>query len=192
MSHEINRWKGFVVGAVSGIVGVIAMDYYWKAATAITGSDPREQTQGSGGDSGKAAKQKGALDDISLIGKHHEKGESSTGAMGRIAYSLFAGKEPRSKETKLTLSYLAHWIFSMVAAGAYGVVRGPARIPDLGGGIALGVGLWGLGDELTVPLLGLSDGPTAFPPELHAHGLGAHIVYGLATAATAQLLDKIT
>jgi hypothetical protein len=51
--------------------------------------------------------------------------------------------------------------------------------------------LGALGDELMMPLLGLADGPTAYPVELHAYGLGAHIVYGLAMAATAQVLDKV-
>src|SRR5437762_9453100 len=149
VSKEINRWKGFVLGAVGGIAGVTAMEFYWKAVISINGSDPRQQTQGQGqgqsqGESaqgaqgGQAKKEPGPLDDISLLGKQHEEGESSTGAMGRIAYRLFTGKEPRSKETRLTLSYIAHWVFSMTVAGLYGALRGPVKIPDIGGGLALG------------------------------------------------------
>jgi hypothetical protein len=196
MRKEINRWKGVVLGMVGGAVGVFAMDGDWKPVTAITGEDPHQASKKDSEQNGRGAQQEQEeekpLDDISLVGQQHEEGESSTGAVGRILYEQVTGKEPRSKETKTTLSYLVHWAFGMSMAGMYGALRGPARIPDIPGGLALAVGLWALGDELAVPLLGLAEGPTAFPPELHAHTLGAHIAYGLTSAAVAQTLDRIT
>jgi hypothetical protein len=56
------------------------------------------------------------------------------------------------------------------------------------GGLAVGVGLWLLGDELVMPLLGLTGGPTAYPAAVHVHGFGAHLAYGLATSAATQAL----
>ncbi len=192
MSKGVNRYKGFVLGTIGGAVGVLAMEYYWKAAEAITGKDPREKGGGNtGGDkSGSDRQEERPLDDISLVGKQYKEGEASTEAMGRHEYELIAHKEPK-KDTKTTLSYLNHWGFGMIAAAIYGALRGPARIPDIGGGLALAVGLWGFANELAVPLLGLSEGPTASPPELHAHTLGAHIAYGLASAATTQVLERV-
>jgi hypothetical protein len=181
--HEQNRWKGFILGAVGGAVGVIAMRYYWKAASALAGGDPRKQSQG--------APETDVLDSISVIGQHHEEGESSTAAIGRIGYQLITGKEPESQETRTTLSYLVHWLLSMFMGGVYGAIRGPASMPDVQGGLALGVGLWLFGDELAFPLLGLTKGPTAYPVAVHVHGFGAHLPYGLATAATAQLLHRL-
>ncbi len=177
--HEPNRWKGFVLGALGGVAGVVAMRYYWKAISALSGGDPRTQSQG--------APATDALDSISLIGKHHQAGESSTAAVGRIAYQTITGKEPESQETKTTLSYIVHWVLSMFMGGVYGAIRGRADVPDLRGGLTLGIGLWFFGDELAMPLLGLTKGPTAYPLALHAHAFGAHIPYGLATSATAQV-----
>ena len=36
-----NPWKGLVLGVVGGIAGIVAMEYYWKTATALKGEDPR-------------------------------------------------------------------------------------------------------------------------------------------------------
>jgi hypothetical protein len=177
-----NRWKGFVLGAVGGIAGVLAMRSYWKAVTVLVGDDPRKQS-----DKGPPH----TLDSISLIGQHHEAGESTTAAVGRIAYQAIAGKPPESQETRTLLSELVHWLLSLVMGGVYGAIRRRADLPDVPGGLALGVGLWFFGDEVAMPLLGLANGPTAYPPTLHAYALGAHIPYGLATSATTQLLQQI-
>jgi hypothetical protein len=184
MSHQQpNRWKGFVLGALGGVAGVLAMSAYWQAASALAGEDPREAS--------KENNTRQPLDSISLIGNHHQEGESSTAAMGRIAYRLVTGQEPQSEETKTTLSYLVHWGISMGMSGVYGALQGPAEVPDIQGGLALGVGLWLFGDELAMPLLGLTDGPTAYPAALHAHGLGAHLAYGLACSTTTQVLHQL-
>ncbi len=181
--HKPNRWKGFMLGALGGAVGVIAMRYYWKAVRAITGSDPRTESHGT--------PETDALDSISLIGKHHQESESSTAAVGRIAYRFVTGEEPEAQDTKTTLSYLVHWILSMFMGGVYGAIRGRADVPDLTGGLALGLGLWFFGDELAFPLLGVARGPTAVPPALHAHAAAAHIPYGVVTAAATQLLHRL-
>lgn len=180
--HEANRWKGLVLGAAGSAAGVLAMRSYWRVASTLAGGDPR--TQG-----GNPEPQ--ALDSISLIGTHRQEGESSTAAMGRIAYQLIAGKAPESQETRTMLSYVTHWVYSMLMGGIYGAVRGRVGAPDVKGGLALGVGVWLFGDELGTPLLGVAQGPTAYPPALHAHALAAHVVYGLASSATTQALHRL-
>jgi hypothetical protein len=181
--HRPNRWRGFVLGALGSAMGVLAMRYYWRAASVLAGGDPRTQSGNP---------QPRALDSISLIGTHHEESESSTAAMGRIAYRMIAGKEPESQETRTALSYLVHWVYSMLMGGVYGAVRGRADVLDVKGGLALGLGVWSLGDELATPFLGLAKGPTASSPALHIHALGAHVTYGLASSATAQVLHRLT
>lgn len=54
------------------------------------------------------------------------------------------------------------------------------------------MGLWLFGDELGVALLGLTKGPTAYPPVLHVNSLLAHVAYGLASAATTQALHRLS
>jgi uncharacterized membrane protein YagU involved in acid resistance len=59
----------------------------------------------------------------------------------------------------------------------------------LGGGI-FGAGLWLIGDELIVPLLGVQRGPTAVSFTQHLNRLGAHLFYGWSTAAITRALSK--
>ncbi|MFP4345834.1 MAG: hypothetical protein ACLFU8_14155 [Anaerolineales bacterium] len=179
MSKQTHRWKGYVLGAIGGIAGILAMRQYWKTVTAVVGHDPRRVEQED--------QEPQPLDDISLLGKNFKQGESTTAALGRILYTRLAGEEP-NQQTKTALSYIIHWVISVDASGTYGMLRGPATFPDPVGGTALAVGLWLFGDELFMPLVGLAKGPTAYPAELHAHALGAHLAYGLASAAATQFL----
>lgn len=183
-SREPNRWKGLVLGMLGGIGGVLAMRLYWQQVQRLTGRDPRSDYDES------EVPDTQALDSVSLIGPHHREGESSTAALGRIAYQQVTGRDP-GQETKTALSYIIHWTISMLAGGAYGAWRTKSVTVDIAGGAALGTALWLFGDELLMPLVGLTDGPTAYPLELHAHGWGAHLAYGLASASTTQLLYRL-
>ena len=179
MGEGPNRWRGFVLGVLGGAVGTMAMGGYWKAATALTGQDPRAETRRDGPH---------ALDSISLIGRHHAEDESSTAALGRILYAAVTGKAPRSEETTATLSYLTHYGYGSLQGGLYGAVAGGRGWRDLSDGVAFGTALWLLGDELAVSLLGLADGPGKYPLRQHLHRWGAHVTYGLTTAVTTKAL----
>ena len=179
-----NRWKGLVLGSFAGLAGAMAMSYYWKTVINTIGYDPRKKSD--------EHNESQPLDDISLVGKNYEPGESSTDAMGRIIYTQFKGQPPQSEETKTALSYIIHWLISMFASGLYGAIRGEASLLDMSGGLGLATGLWLFGDELAVPMLGLAGGPTAYSTELHVYSYGAHVAYGLASAAATQILYRIT
>ena len=84
-----------------------------------------------------------------------------------------------------------HWIISVLAGGIYGAFREDAGVPDIKGGMALGTGLWLFGDELFMPLMGLTGGPTAYPMQVHIHSRMAHTVYGLAVALVTQMLIEL-
>ena len=179
-----NRWKGFVLGVLGATAGVAAMDAYWARVA------PR-LTEAVGQGSESDAQASGPLDDIALLGRQYRDGESSTAALGRIFYTRITGQEPQSAEAKTILSYLVHYVYGMLQGGVYGAARSDAGGLDLLGGAAFAVGLWLFGDELAVPLLGLQSGPTAATPVQHANRLGAHLTYGLTTAAVTRLLQRL-
>lgn len=185
MKHEEpNRWKGFVLGVAGGVVGLIAMDTYWARVAPLLSSIASSESA-DGGDQ----REPDPLESIALFGKQYRDGESSTAALGRIAYQWITAKEPQCEETKTTLSYLVHWLYGMMQGGVYGAGRSGATPPDLAGGLAFATGLWLFGDELMLPLLGLQGGPTSVPPVQHANRFGAHLAYGAGTALTTQLLN---
>ena len=183
MSQHTNRWKGLVCGCLGAVGGLMAMRTYWQRAAPKVDQwvDPGGQKSESGAD---------PLDDISLFGPQYEQDESSTAALGRISFRWLTGQAPRSKEGRTILSYLIHWLYGILVGGLYGMWRSNAEPPDMAGGLVYATGLWFVGDEIVVPLLGLQKGPTAATPVQHFNRLGAHWSYGLVTAALTQILRK--
>lgn len=180
--EQPNRWKGYITGAIGGVAGTIAMGYFWQAAKAMNGDkDPRQETIENPTD----------FTDISVVGKHHEDDESSTMAMGRIAYTAVAGKAPESDETKSLLSNIVHYSYGAKQAANYGATRSGTGALDIGGALAWGTGMWLLGDELAVSALGLADGPGKYPLKQHLYRWGAHLSYALVASTVARLLYKI-
>jgi hypothetical protein len=172
---------------IGGAAGLLAMQAYWQRVA----PQVKENVDLGGRE---AYPETANLDDISLIGQQHREEESSTAALGRMIYQAITGKEPQSEETKEALSYLVHWGYGLLQGGLYGAARagnGHSRGLDLLGGAVHATGLWLLGDEAAVPLLGLQEGPTAVRPVGHLNRYGAHLAYGLTTAATTQLLEKM-
>ncbi len=183
--HKPNPWKGAITGVIGSIAGLLAMRFYWNQVAPIFAG----QESGAQGDSGQH--QSHALDDISVVGQHHHGDESSTAALGRISYTELTGKPLKSRETKTVLSYLVHWAYGMFMGGVYGALYPSVKGMGLQSGILFAGGLWLLGDELAVPMLGLQSGPTAVSFADHFNRLGAHLSYGVTTAATSHLLRKL-
>lgn len=186
MTSQTNRWKGFVIGMVGSAAGLVAMRAYWQNV-----APKMRETLDLGG--AEAYPDEMELDDISAVGQQAQEEESSTAAIGRLMYQQVKGKEPETDETKELLSYLVHWGYGIIQGGVYGAWRSGenGRSPTLLSGAAFGTGLWLLGDELTVPLLGLQEGPTTVSPTGHLNRLGAHLAYGLTTAVTSRLLHTL-
>jgi hypothetical protein len=186
MAHyHHNSWKGFCLGMLGGIGGLVAMHYFWKKVSPAIEKqvgDKLEKTP-----QGELAAE---YQDISIYGMQYRPGEAATDALGRIFYTRITGREPQTEETKKTLSYLVHWVYGILQGGMYGAIWG--KSPSLtSGGLLFGTGLWLLGDEIAVPLLGLQPGPSSVTFNQHLERLGAHWAYGLGTAITTQALRRI-
>ncbi len=169
-------WKRALAGMAGGAAGTAAMDLYMKAAGKVPGGQNRQPQP--------------KTHDVSLFGRKHEEGESATAALGRIAYQAVKHREP-DPETKNKLSEAVHWIYGVKLGAAYGLLQGRTGKGYLLGGLAFGAALWLIGDEIAVPLLGLAEGPKAYAVGLHAQALGAHLAYGVVTAGTTQLVERV-
>lgn len=179
-----DRWKGFVAGFLGSLVGEVAVMRYWDLVTENRGGhDPRRLRV--------VNPRPDTLDDISLTGQHYERGESPTSAMGRMIYERITGRQPTSPETRSALSYLVQWTMGGLLGALYGFARVRGPLLDIRGGLGLGISSWLASDEVGPSLLGFSAGPTAYPAELHGYGLGAHLVHGVVTALSAQLLRRL-
>ncbi len=179
-SSRPNRWQGFVLGVAGSIVGLLAMRLYSQHIAPLVKRDEAEK------DNSQSAEPPQPLDDIAVLGKQYQKGESSTAALGRIFYTAVTGSEPQTDELKTALSYLIHWYYGLLQGGLYGAWS--ADRSALSSGLLYATGLWLVGDEIVVPVLGLQSGPTAVSPQTHFNRFGAHLFYGLGTAVTTRLL----
>jgi hypothetical protein len=198
MSSATNRWKGFVAGMLGSVAGLLALRHYWARAAPIMQSvlEPGQHKAAGLLERGERARAlvpalHAMYDDVSIPGRQYQEGESSTDALGRMLFRAATGRPPRAEETRMRLSQPVHWGYGMLQGGMYGAARATARGLDLGGGVVFGAGLWLVGDELVVPLLGLQGGPATVPPVQHINRLGAHLAYGAATAGTAQILRRL-
>jgi hypothetical protein len=180
-----NPMTGFLLGAAGAVAGLTAMRVYWEHVAPAVEQAPTRLPPSRKTPSGRGWGHR--LDDISLVGKQHREDESSTAALGRIAFEQATGREPDDR-TEERLSYGVHWGYGILMGGLYGLLRRRASFPDLAGGLFYSAGLWLFGDELALSLLGLQGGPTAASPPAHANRLGAHLAYGAATAAVTQAL----
>ena len=178
------RFDGFLRGAVGSVAGLAAMGLFFKATQALKNGN------GANGRSRDPIERHDELDDISLVGQQAGEDESATEAVGRIGFETATGHDP-DEEMKARLGQAVHWGYGILLGSLYGAMRDDAEAPDLVGGLGYGTAAWVIGDELMVPMLGLAEGPTAHRWTEHARALGAHLVYGAATAGATQALKRV-
>lgn len=184
---EREHVEGLLRGAVGAVAGLAAMGLYFRASQALSnGSNGGSRDEDREG----PIERRDELDDISLVGQQSRDDEPATETVGRLAYEAVEGEEP-DERTRQRLGQAVHWGYGILLGGVYGALRSDEEVPDLLGGLGYGAAAWALGDELMVPLLGLSEGPTAHGWSEHANALGAHLVYGAATSAATQALKRV-
>lgn len=85
-----------------------------------------------------------------------------------------------------------HYGLGVMPAMLYGPLRHRVEGLDAGHGLLYGLGLFLAMDEIVAPALGLAAGPTEYPWQAHARGLVSHLVLGVVTHATLELLERAT
>ncbi|MGE5181553.1 MAG: hypothetical protein ACM31C_05810 [Acidobacteriota bacterium] len=172
------RGRQLAAGAIGGIAGLIAMQLVQKLFSPLVRPRVHKPTD-------VFATERS----ISPLGPKHHPDEDATDAIARIAYSKVRGHEPSPKLENL-LSWGVHIGYGLVAAAAYSLVRGRRSRHPVRDGVVFGTALWLAGNELAMPLLGLTDKPTAYSPSQHAQMLAAHLGYGVASTVTTRYLER--
>jgi hypothetical protein len=84
-----------------------------------------------------------------------------------------------------------HWALGIAAGAIYGVLRRRVPAAASGKGLPFGAGFFLVIDEFMNPAFGFSPSPSVFPWQTHARGLGGHLVFGLASEAVLEDLDRV-
>lgn len=108
----------------------------------------------------------------------------------KIARTLFEGVLGRKlkNDEKETAGTLVHYAFGIGMGATYGAMAEVAPAVTAAVGIPFGVVFWVIADEIVVPALGLSKGPTEYPLSTHAYSLASHVVYGVTAEAVRRPL----
>jgi hypothetical protein len=85
------------------------------------------------------------------------------------------------------LNNATHWGFGLAAGAGYGLLLGPRPTPKIWYGVPFGAAVWASG-YVVLPLLGVYEPIWKYRLETLAKDLGAHLVFGTATAAAFRLL----
>ena len=165
--------KGIVAGMAAGLVASWTMNQFQAAWTRLAensekphGAQSMQPAEGSSGDQGQDMQ---------------DQDDATVKAAQAISQGVF-GHELQESEKK-PAGAAVHYAFGTASGALYGALAEIAPQVTSAVGLPFGAAFWLLADEVSVPLLGLSKGPTEYPLSTHAYALASHLVYG----ATAEL-----
>jgi hypothetical protein len=92
------------------------------------------------------------------------------------------------EERRPVVEYAIHYLLGMLPGALYAVVRRYVPFARSGNGLAYGLAVFAVNDELLNSALGLAGPITAYPIETHLRGLAGHAVLGVTTETGIQLL----
>lgn len=106
----------------------------------------------------------------------------------RISDEVLRLNLPDDRKKKLASGI--HWGFGAMAGALFGALA--PRVPFLSAGLGTlyGTLFWLFGDEMAMPVMGLSKPSQDFPWQTHARAWAAHVGYGMAVAGTYKLVKK--
>jgi hypothetical protein len=93
-------------------------------------------------------------------------------------------------ESARPINNVTHWAYGIQAGAVYGVVVGSLFSPKVWYGIPFGAGVWASG-YVVLPALGVYRPIWEYDRETLAKDLGAHLVFGLATATAFRVMSIV-
>ena len=163
--------KGFVAGAIGGLIGTWAMNDAQRAWTRAVGDPPPE----------------------SAAGKHdardwqeRQEHQNSNELAAQAAAGYLIGRRLTREELRIAAP-VVHYSFGAVVGALYGAF---VERRQRGSGAWLGTTLWLAADVVAMPALGLSQPTTRRPIEMHMQSLAAHLVYGAMTESVRRSVQS--
>ena len=179
--EDVDVLKGLVVGLASGFVASWTMNQFQAAWTRMAGNSDKshgaqsmQPAEGSKGDKESDVK---------------EQDDATVETAKVISKNVF-GHELQENE-KESAGAAVHYAFGTVTGGLYGALAEVSPQVTIGAGIPFGAAFWLIADEVAVPMLGLSKGPTEYPPSTHAYALASHLVYGVTAELSRRALRQV-
>ena len=167
-NHPLTPIGAIMRGLVAGAVGTAAMDALlfkrYRRSGGTTGAEEWELSEG-------------------LTSWEDAPAPAQVGK--RLLEGLFGTQLPDSRVP--LVNNITHWGYGILGGGQYGIVAGSLRKPHIGYGLPFGAAVWAAG-YVILPAAKLYKPIWEYDTQTLAKDLSAHLVYGLATASTLQLL----
>ena len=175
-----DRRIGLAAGIIGGVVGLYALRIYWQEIAPLLFPP----------DAHPDSPYLNPADPVALVGQQYQEGESSTEAVGRVAYELLSGQVVTSAAERSALADKVLLAWTVTSGAAYGATRTTTHIRDFASGVFYGIRLW-LGDTWISALLGFRPAPAAFTPRQHLWRLSAIWVYSFTTTAITRIVYRL-
>jgi putative membrane protein len=179
--HDTNILKGMIAGLAGGLLASWTMNQFQAAWTRIAegnekshGAQSMQPSQGSQGEQAHDT---------------NEQDDATVKTAKAISKNVF-GHELQKSE-KEPAGAAVHYAFGTLTGGMYGALAEITPQVTTAAGLPFGAGFWLLADEVTVPLLGLSKGPTEYPVSTHVYALASHLVYGMTAEMSRRALRRV-
>jgi hypothetical protein len=158
-------------------------DVWSKVAKGIKTS-PGNQFRNVSGEYAEGGEETSGPQHSEFGSKPEVQDDTTVRAASAISEGVFDHKLTQSE--KKIAGPAVHYLLGTGVGGLYGAAAEIAPNVTAGAGLPFGAVFWLVVDEGAVPLLGLSEGPMAYPVSTHAYALSSHFVYGL----TAELVRR--
>ena len=178
---EVNVLKGLAAGMVAGLVAGWTMNQFQKVWTRV--AEGFEKPHG--------AQSMQPSEDENTARSDQPQEDDATVEVAEIISENVFGRELKESEKK-EAGAAVHYSFSVAMGGFYGVAAELAPAVTAKAGLPFGAAFWFVADEVAVPLLGLSKGPSEIPISTHVYALSAHLVYGLTAESTRRAIRRLT
>lgn len=159
-------FKDVLIGAVGGLIGTVVLERI--SSKLYEWEDEQARTK---------------EDDL------RKDGDPPMKLANRISDDVLRLDLPKEKKEKLAMG--VHYGFGAAAGALFGALAPRAPFLSAGLGTVYGTLFWMLGDEIGMPVMGLSKPSQDYPWQTHARAWAAHVGYGVAVAGTYKLARKI-
>jgi hypothetical protein len=168
---SLSPLRALGAGLVAGAFGSLVQTLFFAATKAIAPKPPKD----------------------AFSPPEPEQGdETETQTVARRVVKDLA-QQPLDDSAKHLGGQLVHYAFGAGWGGLYGVTLGPSRrLRGPLGVLAFSTLVWGLSDNVILPLFKLAGPASAYPARSHAYAIAAHVVYGTAVAGAFELLRPAT
>lgn len=170
-----STWKGIVAGLAGGLAGAWVMNQFQKGSSKASEVISSRLSDGQK----QSMTQKRAADGAA----------ATTIAADRIMRPIL-GRRLRRDEKKIA-GPIMHYAFASALGSAYGATAEYLPAVRMVCGIPYGAAVFAGADELAVPALKLSRGPSEYPISKHLNALSSHVVFGLTSELVRRGIRRV-